>query len=962
MWVTEEQAPAARLAAQLAAQGLAAGLPPADTADPGMQDSLLKLCRMLSKKGHWDLLDLLVAGPCASLFATEAGVMDLVDLGTDTQGRLRLTKALPALAERCAAQGRVEGVAALLVFAEEGGCINVTELAQTVCATLDNAAGTVYLYNLKKDRQERLCDAICKHAAGEHAACLLAVLKSLPQSQLDARRVVAQALVKAARLQCADLPTDVRGFYGDLSALVEEVQRQLHSGMPAAPNPGGWALPDDIVQHFHCNRSPPGQHCRLCQPVVAFMRGTRLETLPALRFEEGGLQDNMDHLERQVIFTVRLCRYSAQIVCSDGSGCMLGACERHCALEAYLEKAVFTVDSKTAVQGKGKKSGPKPQVAAVRLKKLDAWYTDKAAAHRGLRQAAHVLQAMLALAPVPAAAAAPAVSPVEVTAAAVARPARQPAAVQQQQQAAVQPLLAAATPAVQKCVSVQPAAAAAAAKAVQQQQAVQQPTAAAGTQAAQKRRLAAQPAAVQPAAAAATRTVQQQQQAAQTGTTAATKAVLVRRKAAHSAAAAPKAVPKQQAEVQPVAPAETAAVVQEQSAVEAVPAQQAQQAQQAGTAAAAEVTERVHAAAPATCAADQLAPVHEAPAEAQPAVKVPAAEPAPAMDATAEAAAAVVEPAEAAVAAVTAQGIEAVEVDAAVEGAAEVAAAAEEPAVAAEAAATAQGIEAMEVDAAVAAEAAAAAATAEPEAATEAAAAAPAKIEAMEAEGQLEQAAPAAAGPAEAAPAASAAAAEPDAVPAASAAAATPGAPAAAAQLLVAEDSSVLGATQGTPAASRSLVQRTLLSNGSLSRMPPPEQGASQGKLAGRRLSLGPQSTAKSAASGSTGRKRPAAGSTAKKGGGPGSRTRALLARDAQRLRLVGRLPMLYEWFKTENQHLSEAECSSLATSKLAPRRLDWQDAGQEVDSEAVQAPAAAAASAAAAGPAAERGKRSRRG
>lgn len=46
--------------------------------------------------------------------------MDLVDLGTDTQGRLRLTKALPALAERCGAQGGVEGVAALLVFAEEG--------------------------------------------------------------------------------------------------------------------------------------------------------------------------------------------------------------------------------------------------------------------------------------------------------------------------------------------------------------------------------------------------------------------------------------------------------------------------------------------------------------------------------------------------------------------------------------------------------------------------------------------------------------------------------------------------------------------------------------------------------------------------------------------------------------------------------------------------------------------------
>lgn len=41
---------------------------------------------------------------------------------------------------------------------------------------------------------------------------------------------------------------------------------------------------------------------------------------------------------------------------------MLGAFERRCALETYLEKAVFTVDSK-AVQGKGKKSGPKPQVA-----------------------------------------------------------------------------------------------------------------------------------------------------------------------------------------------------------------------------------------------------------------------------------------------------------------------------------------------------------------------------------------------------------------------------------------------------------------------------------------------------------------------------------------------------------------------------------------------------------------------
>lgn len=60
----------------------------------------------------------------------------------------------------------------------------------------------------------------------------------------------------------------MHSFYGDLSALLEEVQRQLQPGLPVAPNPGGWALPDDIVQHFQCDRSPPGQHCRLCQPLV----------------------------------------------------------------------------------------------------------------------------------------------------------------------------------------------------------------------------------------------------------------------------------------------------------------------------------------------------------------------------------------------------------------------------------------------------------------------------------------------------------------------------------------------------------------------------------------------------------------------------------------------------------------------------------------------------------------------
>lgn len=67
MWVSEELAPAAQLSARLAAQGLAAGLPPADAAEPGMQASLLGLCYMLRNKGRWDLLDILVAGPCAPL-------------------------------------------------------------------------------------------------------------------------------------------------------------------------------------------------------------------------------------------------------------------------------------------------------------------------------------------------------------------------------------------------------------------------------------------------------------------------------------------------------------------------------------------------------------------------------------------------------------------------------------------------------------------------------------------------------------------------------------------------------------------------------------------------------------------------------------------------------------------------------------------------------------------------------
>lgn len=47
--------------------------------------------------------------------------------------------------------------------------------------------------------------------------------------------------------------------------------------------------------------------CLLSPSVLqAFMRGEQLETQPILRFEEGGLQDNLDHLRRQVLLC-RLC-------------------------------------------------------------------------------------------------------------------------------------------------------------------------------------------------------------------------------------------------------------------------------------------------------------------------------------------------------------------------------------------------------------------------------------------------------------------------------------------------------------------------------------------------------------------------------------------------------------------------------------------------------------------------------
>lgn len=58
--------------------------------------------------------------PGCCRFISETGLVDLMDLAADQQGRLRLTKAFPAVAKRCAALGRVEGAAALLALADEG--------------------------------------------------------------------------------------------------------------------------------------------------------------------------------------------------------------------------------------------------------------------------------------------------------------------------------------------------------------------------------------------------------------------------------------------------------------------------------------------------------------------------------------------------------------------------------------------------------------------------------------------------------------------------------------------------------------------------------------------------------------------------------------------------------------------------------------------------------------------------
>ena len=49
------------------------------------------------------------------------------------------------------------------------------------------------------------------------------------------------------------------------------------------------------------------QNCLLSPSVLqAFMRGEQLETQPILRFEEGGLRGNLDHLRRQVLLR-RVC-------------------------------------------------------------------------------------------------------------------------------------------------------------------------------------------------------------------------------------------------------------------------------------------------------------------------------------------------------------------------------------------------------------------------------------------------------------------------------------------------------------------------------------------------------------------------------------------------------------------------------------------------------------------------------
>lgn len=79
-------------------------------------------------------------------FTSRAGLAYLMDLSTDGAQCLRLPAAFAAVAQRCAAEGSVEGAAAILAFADEGawtflsfavcmGCIS-RQLAHAFGATL----------------------------------------------------------------------------------------------------------------------------------------------------------------------------------------------------------------------------------------------------------------------------------------------------------------------------------------------------------------------------------------------------------------------------------------------------------------------------------------------------------------------------------------------------------------------------------------------------------------------------------------------------------------------------------------------------------------------------------------------------------------------------------------------------------------------------------------------------------
>lgn len=67
MRVGEEALASSRAAAQLAVEGLAAALPPADAAGEAWRGALDDLCSQLRQLNRWELLDVLAAGPCTPL-------------------------------------------------------------------------------------------------------------------------------------------------------------------------------------------------------------------------------------------------------------------------------------------------------------------------------------------------------------------------------------------------------------------------------------------------------------------------------------------------------------------------------------------------------------------------------------------------------------------------------------------------------------------------------------------------------------------------------------------------------------------------------------------------------------------------------------------------------------------------------------------------------------------------------